>query len=270
MKKKILGNIAFLSLTMFATSLSSCNSGSRQASGEVTYDSVNIVKSGRDSVVIKADYPVGGNPLFRHAVLERLSEEMGGTYAGSYDSAQAMFQYYADSYVKEMQADDKEVIEAGGKPMPEFRQYDVKKVYETDKFATFVLDQYIFNGGAHGYGITEGFTVRKSDGRVMGFNMLNTLFRSQQQAMDWDATIKKGLMKAWNLKSEDELKSFVFGDDLMIPMPKYPPYFTKDGMVVVYQSDEIAAHAAGKAEIVIPYAKVNEFLNETGKQLIAK
>lgn len=259
-----------VSAGLLATTLTATGcTGSRQTAA-TNYDSVTIVKADKiDSVIIRATYPVGGDSLFTHSVMEYVSEQLGGSYEGSYDSARAELQHYADAYYGEMQADAKEAREAGGNPMPEFRQYDLKKVYETDKLVTFVLDYYIFNGGAHGYGVTQGFSVRKSDGRVMGFNMLNTLSRSPETARLWDRTIKQGLMKAWGFKSEDELMQMIFSSyEGIIPMPQYPPYFTKDGLVIVYQSDEIAAHAAGKAEIVIPYDKVKDFLNVTGKNLL--
>ena len=256
-------------ISAVAIVLSGC--GSKEKATASSYESTTIVKAdNKDSVIIKAVYPVGGDARFNRSVMEYLSERMGGTYVGSYDSPLQMFQHYADNIYANMQADAKNAKAAGGVPMKEFQQYDFKKVYETKKFATFVLDSYVFNGGAHGYGITQGFTVRKSDGRVMGNNMLNTLFRTEDVALEWNQTIIEGLMKAWGFKSEKELMASIFNENgRFIPQPQYPPFFTKDGLVLIYQSDEIAAHAAGKAEVVIPYDKVKPFLNVTGKRLIS-
>lgn len=260
--KKLMNLMAPLSLIAAALTFGACQQSGKE-NNDVSYDSVRISIEQNDTVSINAQFPAEGNDCFRHAVLERLSEELGGSYAGSYDSARVMLQHYADSYMQQMKKADMETIEAGGKPMPEARRFGFRKVYDTAKLTSFELRQYVYNGGS--YESTLGFTVRKSDGRVIDQHILNTLFRTDEQVRDWDKALKQALQKEWKLSGTAELAAQLYSKDGSVALPQTPPYFTAEGLVLRYQPGEIAERGA---KVVIPYGKVEEFLNETGKKLI--
>ena len=53
-----------------------------------------------------------------------------------------------------------------------------------------------------------------------------------------------------------------------IPVPQFPPTFTKNGLVFLYQQYEIGPYAVGMPNFCIPYKKVLPYLTEEAAALV--
>ena len=216
----------------------------------------------KDSVHIEFDVPNLPDASVNQAIMEQLNETLGGLYEGDYADADSMVRFYVKLYMGEM----KEMRDDFDAEMGFERSVSVKRGYETAKLVTFDVQYYEFNGGAHGGTSYNGLSFRKSDGRQMGKNVL-----SHYGNVDWNNIAKEGLMEYFEVKTEEELKDCLMDVEMyMIPLPQTEPSFQENGLVFTYQQYEIAAYAAGMPSFVIPYDKLNEYLNATGRKLLTK
>lgn len=261
-------------------SFSACNRGAKTADtalsavtdtlaptpAENVADSIDIRLTdgaGLDSAHVRFLLPCYADKHLNAAILEQISEELGGSYQGSYDDAEAMARHYLSAYMQEMRADRKEFDAEMGFE----RNLTVERTYETDQMVTFNVQMYQYTGGAHGGTICYGLTFRKSDGRRMSMNTLG----NQVGDEEWSEMQKEGLMEYFEVKTDSALQENLQGvETYMIPQPQYAPYFSERGMEFVYQQYEIACYAAGLPSYTIPYNRLGKYLNVTGKRLLGK
>lgn len=199
------------------------------------------------------------NPPLAHAINEWVNEQLGGKYEGDVNDGQAMLSYYLQRWMREEEKD----IDNGENSIT------IKKVYETEQFITLEASTYWYGGGAHGGASLSGATFRKSDGRKFDKSMI-----ANEQALH--PLLEKGLIKAFEVKNREELGdalmlSTASGDDdaetklMFLRLPETQPWLTKAGMMLVYQQYEIGPYAVGMPTVAIPYSKLKNFLNSTGK-----
>ncbi len=218
---------------------------------------------GPDSVNLTLSLTLLPNAQANLRIAEVLSEEMGGTYQGSYADLDSMARHYADSFKKDIAETRGGNIEAD---IPFERCLSVKKEWENDSIVTYVLNSYSYEGGAHGSDIVTGLSFRKSDGRRLGSNMLNAKVCDEM----WNEWMLKGLIEATEVSTKDELLSNLeMGPVFSVPLPQSEPYFTEEGLTFLYQQYEIAPYAAGTPSFTIPYALLPRYLNVTGQRAIA-
>ena len=235
-------------------------SGCKKPSAEVRIRTLEVNEvQNQDSLYLAIDFPEGGRGPLRKAVEEFISETLGGTYEGDYAQADSMLAFYKEQYFRDMMEVRGEFLD--DVPMEFFKEVLISKVYETDKVVTYQVTTDEYYGGAHGIATTSGTTFRKSDGRRVGLDMLR-----DQELHEF---LKEGLMDYFGVKTERELEDNLMGvDDLyLLPMPETEPYFMDGGMVLIYQSYEIACYAAGQPTVVIPYDKLEPLFNVTGRRL---
>ena len=215
---------------------------------------------------IKADCPILKTAALTRTINEWLSETMGGTYEGGYNETLPIAKHYIKSVVSKDSTDYAELKKDTTNNNREWKyEYicNVQKTAETAKFVTCEYSCYEYQGGAHGSTFVTGQTFRKSDGRRIGWEVFNNSYDEDLQNI-----IKAGLRKYFNVKNDDELKSYLMLDNIyIIPLPKCSPLFTADGVKFVYGQYEIAPYAAGTPQFTIPYSQLNKFLNVTAKSL---
>jgi len=228
-------------------------------------------------VGIDVDYPAEGNPLLVNAVRELISEQLGGTYDDDMEDGQQMVDSYGDKFKKELTKSYEEEVAANDGDedivVGYSHVFDIKKSYESDHFITYLVDEEIFLNGAHGTAFCHGVTLRKSDGRRFGTDMMRNRYSEEFYAI-----IKKGLMEYFSdgsgesVTTDEELKAFILTEDDVnyLPMPRYAPYFSEEGVVFIYQPYEISFYAAGMPTFTVPYEKMDPFLTNTAKQLVEK
>lgn len=247
---------------MFFLTTTSCTN---KQSEELTTDSVKfskVEKSFKCNYV--ADYPTAGNPNLMLSIREWISEQMGGTYKGNFEKGDSVVNFYAQA-----QADTlKEFSKLNVPGMVLEKNVSIRKVYETNKFVTYVATSYDYLGGAHGGATQIGATFRKSDGRKFGFDMFTTA-GTQTKLQD---ILGDGLEEYFKVKSTEQLKSNLLNPDqaYFLPLPQAAPYFTKDGITFVYAQYEIACYAAGMPTFTIPYNKIEDILTSSAAALLQK
>ena len=216
-----------------------------------------------DSTHFIVEFPQRTTPLLQNAIVEAINELLGGTYEGSYDQPEQLVRHYADLQKAELDEMAKEFPTDPSMPL----EYSttIRKTYETDKFVTYEMVVYGYTGGAHGFSIVTGITLRKSDGRHMGRELL----LQQGGTKSWYEIIRDGLKDYFEVKTDEELADMLMdADAYMIPLPQSEPYFTDKGLLFIYQQYEIASYAAGMPCVVVPYSELPGVLNATGRKLI--
>ena len=153
--------------------------------------------------------------------------------------------------------------------IPKFEySFSLVKTDETDRYAVFVNEDYVYLGGAHG-GILGrgGLTFDKKDGALVE-KMLDPGCLDAIQPL-----LRKGLTQYFAADGEmeitqEELDNYLFLESGVIPFPAWTPYPSEDGLVFTYQQYEIAAYAAGMPEFTVPYADILPYLTPEAKALV--
>lgn len=236
----------------------------------LTFDSLSVTRSGGiDSVIITIWAAKGqeiNNPA-AYSVMEHLNETLGGTYAGNpVTDTKAMLNYYADS-IHQMLLHHPNLPFIRKDILQLFRGLKMDKVAETTAYVTMSLISESYDGGAHGMMTSNGFTVRKSDGRILGNEIIRP-FKSEQQKNEWNNIIRRQLQKELNAATDEELTQMLLIDSPIIPMPQSRPYLTPEGLHLVWQPYEIAPYAAGILHVTIPKDIALQYLNITGQRLL--
>ena len=271
----------FLFMALAAASVNSCDDLLSGAGSEGTTTTEQSVKSDtlRTSIIertvndstgqysITLQMPTDKKDKLAVIITEYMSEMLGGTYEGDYADTTALMNHYIDATLEEFHGEYAEVPNWAEEGMQLSNNMAAKKEFESSKLITYVFTNESFHGGAHGGYTVMGQTFRKSDGRRIGWDVLNKTYSEEFQEL-----LKHGLKEYFEVGSDDELKSMLLNesDYYSIPLPQCGPMFVKKGISFVYNQYEITPYAAGLPSFVVPYDKIKPFLNATGKKLITK
>ena len=146
--------------------------------------------------------------------------------------------------------------------------FSLKKIVETDGYAVFQSQDYIYMGGAHGGVTGAGYlTFDKKDGHLVD----PLIDPSQVETMQ--PLLVKGLVDYYKGFDEiippEELKDHLMIDGDIIPLPSWNPFPDGNGgLVFTYQQYEIASYAEGMPSFTIPVGEVAEFLTKDARRLV--
>lgn len=198
-------------------------------------------------------------PVLARAVMEWVNEDcLDGEDDGDMTDVKAM----VDGYVKRRTTGDDFKTQGGGT-----LDFSVRKVFENDKLVTFLYENYVYMlGAAHGMGSVKGATFRKTDGKIFGWNMF-------RHGADLQPLLNQGLKKYFNVTTDEELdENLLVQDDLYsahyLPHPGTAPWIDKDGVVLMYQSYEVAPYSGGKPTVVIDMKDAEKYLTTTMNKLL--
>ncbi len=212
---------------------------------------------------IDADFPDSGNFFVINNIREWMSEQLGGTYEGNMEDGAKMLDHYKNVVLtdfKENIIPDMPRIE----DMSCYKNVKIKKLYETDRYVSYLYTQEGFAGGAHGWYLMQGQTFRKSDGRRIDYD----IFRAE--LMDELADLVKDniFTQYFESNTEDMENLLTMENNDFFPLPQSAPIFREDGVEFVYQQYEIACYAAGMPACVISYDLLEPFLTQAGRWLV--
>ena len=212
---------------------------------------------------IDADFPDSGNFFVINNIREWMSEQLGGTYEGNMEDGAKMLDHYKNVVLtdfKENIIPDMPRIE----DMSCYKDVKIKKLYETDRYVSYLYTQEGFAGGAHGCYLMQGQTFRKSDGRRIDYD----IFRAE--LMDELADLVKDniFTQYFESNTEDMENLLTMENNDFFPLPQSAPIFREDGVEFVYQQYEIACYAAGMPACVISYDLLEPFLTQAGRWLV--
>ena len=212
---------------------------------------------------IDADFPDSGNFFVINNIREWMSEQLGGTYEGNMEDGAKMLDHYKTVVL----TDFKENIIPDmpqSEDMSCYKDVKIKKLYETDRYVSYLYTQEGFAGGAHGWYLMQGQTFRKSDGRRIDYD----IFRAE--LMDELADLVKDniFTQYFESNTEDMENLLTMENNDFFPLPQSAPIFREDGVEFVYQQYEIACYAAGMPACVISYDLLEPFLTQAGRWLV--
>ncbi|MCR5820954.1 MAG: RsiV family protein [Bacteroidaceae bacterium] len=145
-------------------------------------------------------------------------------------------------------------------------------------YTTYSGYHYIYLGGAHGSTIGISQTFRNSDGRRMGWNMLDLSKKEQIVKL-----ITKGIAEYFgnvdgNTVTEENVKDYLMLMDdpetpeneleYGIPLPASQPYVLNGAIHFTYQQYEIAAYASGMPDAAVAIEEIRDCLSEEGRALL--
>lgn len=126
--------------------------------------------------------------------------------------------------------------------------------FESDQIINIKIDHYTFTGGAHGY---QGFRSLLFNPKTAKTIFNDQLFKSEKE-------FKNFAEKEFRAKYKIPQKSSINATGLMFENDKFQLpqniFFTKDGLLLYYNSYEAASYADGPKELLFPYAKVSKYL----------
>ena len=267
-------------LSCFIAMLCSCNSIVGKVSeltgkGNLKTDSIVVVKDLKHaSVRYYVDFPTSGNSLLVNAIREFVNEQLGGTFDGEESDGKTMINTYAEqewqNLVSEYDEMASQADEEYMRDMTFYTNYEIRLVYETDKFVTYQTFTDTYLGGAHGMQNFYGVTFRKSDGRRFGYSMMRQLYSE-----GFKGIIKEGLRKYFaegvgRTPSDAELKEWLMtSDDInYLSQPRGAPYMMEDGVKFLYQPYEIAPYAGGMPEFTVSYNDIKPYLTIGAQKLL--
>ena len=215
------------------------------------------------TVKIEADFPESGNFFVINNIREWMSEQCGGTYEGEAEDGPKMFEHYKKAVLSDFQQN---VIPDMPKMdgMACYKDIKIKKLFETDRYVTFLYTQEGYAGGAHGWYLMQGQTFRKSDGRRIDYDIFREESKDELAQLVQDNIYSQYFES--NAKEMESLLTMENND--FFPLPEAAPIFREDGVEFVYQQYEIACYAAGMPSCVISYDLLEPFLTQAGRWLV--
>lgn len=231
----------------------------------VTADSV-VVNNNLGKFKYAVQVPIG-QPL-RHIVIEWIAEQLGGYYQGSNDSIATILQIATDSAVVKAKENAKEFAKYSkeGVPPSSSSYYDFQKLADGHNYATWIYYGYDYlTGSAHGISPIYGQTFRKNDGRRIGWEVVRNIDSDGFQKL-----LRNGLKDYLNVETDKELNDALMSEDYyyILPLPKCPPLFTKEGIEFIYNEYEIMSYAQGHPNFIISYDKLRPYLKATALKLL--
>lgn len=168
-----------------------------------------------------------------------------------YNTSEGSFEQMLDFYAKQLTDSMAEVDRENGRPEQRSTAWlKVMRTDETPAYLTLETTGYVYTGGAHGMGITGGATFDKLTG-------------AQAELVQPSTELRQLL----TTKLPAEVKA-MYSADQPVAMPSTPAYLKDGSLVFHYQSDEIAAHAAGDIAVTLYPDEAAPFLTEQGKRLM--
>lgn len=258
-----------LGLAFTTSALASCQSSNRsKEEGSLAFDSIVVEKKSKFvEVKVNADFPTSGSDLLRNTIGEYISESCGDKYNGSYANGDSVVAFYTNYYNEAFLKDVKEIGSVGSAYQ---KTISVKKVDEGKNYVSFETVDYEYSGGMRAYTITTGITIRKSDGRRFGYDMLKN-----QNSPEFRKLVKSGFKDYFKKEfdksyiSDEELSETLMNANVdYIDLPDAAPYITKDGVKFSYGEGEIAVNATGAPYFVIPFAKIAPYLTKAAQDML--
>ncbi len=156
----------------------------------------------------------------------------------------------ANKFIKNYEKDKTEFPEIG----TYFAEISVKESYFSEDILCFEMRQYLFTGGAHGYGSVHFLNIDPKTGNEI---LTEELLKNEP---DFLAFGEKKFRQEMEIPIEGSINStgFWFENDVF-----YLPEtigFSKDEVIFLYNQYEIASYASGPIELLIPIKEALPYL----------
>lgn len=157
----------------------------------------------------------------------------------------------ATAFIENYRRDKAEFPDMSGEYTAEI---NVTEIYTTSEIVSFEMRQYLYTGGAHGYGTTAFKNFDPKTGKELkNKDIFNDLNKFKEFA-------EMRFRKQNNIPNEEPINEagFWFEDDVF-HLPESIG-FIKDSLIFVYNQYDIASYADGPIELKIPLEDAKPFL----------
>lgn len=141
-----------------------------------------------------------------------------------------------------------------GERFPWEAKIDGKVGYTSDNIINVIIESYTFTGGAHGYSGTNSLLFDAKNGKIIPIKSLFTDVFAFSKFAESKFRKEFELTETENINS----KGLMFEDDVF-SLPVNIIY-KNDGIILFYNTYEIASYADGKKELFIPFNELEPFL----------
>lgn len=226
-------------------------------------------------------YPLGSSFVENH-IKECISEMLGGTYNGDLNDVNALANHYAkerDIVEREGQSDQelrRTLREWGyGCESMNYVREEISVPYENSKLINLCHStEHLMCGQNGSPDYDESYlTVRKSDGRVFGMDMLNEKIYSRE----FHYLLIEGLKEFFSeedqtIVTDEELSECLFGEDLKdLDLPEGEKIHVTDKYVeFVYRRGEAAIKMVPRVASKIPIKKILPYLTPEAIELLSQ
>lgn len=127
--------------------------------------------------------------------------------------------------------------------------------YQSDNILNIKLNYYTFDGGAHGYSGDRSLIFDPATGKRL---KNSSIFKDEKA---FTAFAEKKFRQKFKIPAGKSINStgFMFLDE-KYKLPEEGVYFRENGLLLQYNTMEIASNAEGKKDLLIPYAEAKPFL----------
>ncbi len=136
-----------------------------------------------------------------------------------------------------------------------FAEITVNEIYSSNEHLCFEMRQYLFTGGAHGYGTTSFLNIDPKTGEEL---TSKELFKNKEEFI---AFAEKQFRAKNNIEKDQSINENGFwfeNDEFYLPESIG---FTQDSLIFVYNQYDIASYADGPIELKIAIKEVEPFLS---------
>ena len=136
-----------------------------------------------------------------------------------------------------------------------FAEISVTELYNTATHICLELRQYLYTGGAHGYGTASFLNFDPRTGNVL---TTDQLFKNEKKFTTFAEKKFREQQKISKDESINELGFWFENDSFQLPSSVG---FTQDSLIFIYNQYDIASYADGPIELRIGLDEAKPFLN---------
>ncbi len=136
-----------------------------------------------------------------------------------------------------------------------FAEISVNEIYSSKKHLCFEMRQYLFTGGAHGYGTTSFLNIDPQTGEEL---TSKELFKNNKEFIAFAEKQFRAQKKIEKDQSINENGFWFENDEFYLPESVG---FTQDSLIFVYNQYDIASYADGPIELKIAIKEAEPFLS---------
>lgn len=222
------------------------------------HDSAWVHPNGITRVDYRCVYPVKGSKVLKDSIMRWVYEQYGDSAYNGVADVKALLERTGRKTIAADKPELAEILSYRGGDDGYTVEYvtDIHTYveYEDAEYVTMFCQTYMYRAGAHGSTVNNVVTFSKKDGSRCGWNLLGDM-----SCKDITDRIKAGLKEVLDITEPDsdaKLREVLFGMSEAdyaekFPLPAFPPFLTKEGVVVMYQQYEIAPYAVGMPSCVI-------------------
>ncbi|MDR1896096.1 MAG: DUF3298 and DUF4163 domain-containing protein [Prevotellaceae bacterium] len=244
-----------LSISIIAIS---CGGNKRQFNANVNFEQVKIEensrKTGSDSsynVSVIWNKPLEA-PLYLNDSIMKYTKLLFASWFNVSDNRDfnASVANHMEEYLKRVKTN----------AFREYNAFDLhinpEEIYQNKQIISLAYSWNVYEGGAHGNYGKYCFVINKNSGNKISYNALIRKDKEQEFLQLAEQEFKT----QFGIKANENLyELYTFEDDKFHLPDEF--HFTPSGLVFYYNPYEIAPYSAGLIELLLPYNKIQDFVN---------